>query len=25
MHQITKGLTDAQIDTIASYYATTKR
>lgn len=25
MHQITKGLTDAQIETIASYYATTKR
>jgi cytochrome c553 len=25
MHQITKGLTDAQIDTIASYYAATKR
>ena len=25
MHQITKGLTDAQIDTIASYYASTKR
>ena len=25
MHQITKGLTDAQIDTIANYYAATKR
>ena len=25
MHQITKGLTDAQIDTIASYYASIKR
>ena len=25
MHQITKGLTDAQIDTIATYYAATKR
>ena len=25
MHQITKGLTDAQIDTISSYYAATKR
>ena len=25
MHQITKGLTDAQIDTISSYYAGTKR
>jgi cytochrome c553 len=25
MHQITKGLTDAQIDTIANYYASTKR
>lgn len=25
MHQITKGLTDAQIDTIASYYAAAKR
>ena len=25
MHQITKGLTDAQIETIAGYYATTKR
>jgi cytochrome subunit of sulfide dehydrogenase len=25
MHQITKGLTDAQISTIASYYASTKR
>jgi cytochrome c553 len=25
MHQITKGLTDAQIDTIASYYASVKR
>ena len=25
MHQITKGLTDAQMDTIASYYAATKR
>ncbi|WP_236657863.1 c-type cytochrome [Limnohabitans sp. TS-CS-82] len=25
MHQITKGLTDAQMDTIASYYASIKR
>ena len=25
MHQITKGLTDAQIDTIANYYASLKR
>lgn len=25
MHQITKGLTDAQIDSIASYYASIKR
>jgi cytochrome c553 len=25
MHQITKGLTDAQINTISSYYAATKR
>ena len=25
MHQITKGLTDAQVNTIATYYATTKR
>jgi cytochrome c553 len=25
MHQITKGLTDAQIDTIATYYAALKR
>jgi cytochrome c553 len=25
MHQITKGLTDAQVDTIANYYANTKR
>ncbi len=25
MHQITKGLTDAQINTIANYYAATKR
>ena len=25
MHQITKGLTDVQIDTIANYYASTKR
>jgi sulfide dehydrogenase cytochrome subunit len=25
MHQITKGLTDAQIDTISSYYAAIKR
>ena len=25
MHQITKGLTDAQIDTIANYYAALKR
>ncbi len=25
MHQITKGLTDTQIDTIANYYAATKR
>jgi len=25
MHQIAKGLTDAQIDTIANYYASTKR
>ena len=25
MHQITKGLTDAQIDTISNYYAATKR
>ena len=25
MHQISKGLTDAQVDTISSYYATTKR
>jgi cytochrome c553 len=25
MHQITKGLTDAQIDTIATYYAAIKR
>ena len=25
MHQITKGLTDAQVDTIANYYAATKR
>ncbi len=25
MHQITKGLTDAQINTIANYYASTKR
>jgi len=25
MHQITKGLTDAQIDTIASYFASVKR
>lgn len=25
MHQITKGLTDAQIETIATYYASTKR
>jgi sulfide dehydrogenase cytochrome subunit len=25
MHQITKGLTDTQIDTIANYYASTKR
>lgn len=25
MHQITKGLTDAQIDTIANYYAATNR
>jgi len=25
MHQLTKGLTDAQIDTIANYYAATKR
>jgi cytochrome c553 len=25
MHQITKGLTDAQIDTIANYYASVKR
>ena len=25
MHQITKGLTDAQVNTIANYYANTKR
>jgi cytochrome c553 len=25
MHQITKGLTEAQINTIANYYAATKR
>ena len=25
MHQITKGLTDAQIDTISTYYASLKR
>ena len=25
MHQITKGLTDAQVNTIANYYAITKR
>ena len=25
MHQITKGLTESQIDTIANYYAATKR
>ncbi len=25
MHQITKGLTDAQVDTISSYYAAIKR
>ena len=25
MHQITKGLTDAQIETLATYYASTKR
>ena len=25
MHQLTKGLTDAQIDSIASYYASLKR
>ena len=25
MHQITKGLTDAQIDTISNYYASLKR
>jgi sulfide dehydrogenase cytochrome subunit len=25
MHQITKGLTDAQIETLATYYANTKR
>jgi sulfide dehydrogenase cytochrome subunit len=25
MHQITKGLTDAQIETLATYYAATKR
>ena len=25
MHQITKGLTDEQVNTIATYYSTTKR
>jgi cytochrome c553 len=25
MHQLTKGLTDAQIESIASYYASNKR